>query len=199
MNGRTPGNRARSRVNSGVRQFIAATTQIRKVSLMRLISSSLLVILTLSLSVLDVSWAKSPGSAVENAQLPNGNWTWKKPDPEEPGAKTMFVKKTGEAVSIRINNYEVPISAQRFLESVREKIMAKPDYAGAEVQLVSSREVNGKTWNVFGIRRKDEINQEIWGRKIDGEAVFMVIFTGAGTYYDQYHSDLMSFLKASSR
>lgn len=137
--------------------------------------------------------------AVKNAKLPNGNWVWKAADPDEPDAKTMYVKKTGEAVSIRINSYDVPISAQRFLESVREKIMAKPDYAGAQVDLVNSKDVNGKTWSVFAIKRKDEINQEIWGRKMGGEAVFMVIFTGAGSYYNDYHGDLMEFIQANSK
>jgi hypothetical protein len=143
--------------------------------------------------------AKGGDDPLRSAKLPNGNWTWKSPDKDEPEAKTMYVKKTGEAVSIRINNYIVPISSAKFLESVREQIMLKPDYAGAEVQLVKDREVAGKTWDVFGIKRKDEINQEIWGRKVDGGGVFMVIYTGAGTYYTEYYSDFMTFIRDHSK
>ncbi len=135
---------------------------------------------------------------VKDAKLPNDNWVWKKPEKDEPSARTMYVKKTGEAVSIRIDTYEVPVSSKSFLDSVREKIMAKPDYAGAEIQLVTTKQVAGKVWDLFYIKRKDEINQEIWGRKTDPNTVFMIIYTGAGTYYQQYYNDFMDFMKQAS-
>ena len=134
---------------------------------------------------------------VTNAQLPSDGWTWKAADKEEPDARTMYVKKVGEQVSLRIQTYDVPITSAGFLEAVREQIMKKPDYQGANITTVGPMDFSGKSWDVFTIKRKDEINQQILGRKIDSDTVFMVIYTGAGSYYDTYYNDFKSFIGKS--
>jgi len=144
------------------------------------------------------SKARADADPVSKISLPNDGWTWKASDAGEPNAKTMYVKKTGEAVSVRLNTFDVPISSNLFLTSVREKIMEKPDYAGAEVQMPVPKPMGGQTWDVFKIKRKDEINQEIWARKTGPGVVFMIIYTGAGDFYQQYYADFSKVLNQAS-
>jgi hypothetical protein len=78
------------------------------------------------------------------------------------------------------------------------KIIEKPDYKGAEVQSIQSEKVKGKTWENFTIKRKDEINQQIWGIKVGSDVVVMVIYTGAGDYYKEYYNDLKKVVEKLS-
>jgi len=135
---------------------------------------------------------------IEKMGLPGKGWEYQPPTKKDGSQKIMNPTKTGQAVNVRIHTYDVPISATAFIEEVRLKIMKKPDYKGAEVKLVKTKKVKGKTWNVFGIRRKDEINQEIWARKVGKNIVLMIIYTGAGGYFQDYHGDLMTLVKRAS-
>lgn len=124
---------------------------------------------------------------------PNKNWTNKAP--EKPNQRILHPTKIGQAVNIRCHTYDVPVSAKAFIEQVRLKIIEKPDYKGAEVQLVEPESIKGKTWDTFNIKRKDEINQKIFAIKTDPNTVLMVIYTGAGGYYNEYYNDLMKMMK----
>ena len=135
---------------------------------------------------------------VEKAQLPNSNWTFERKEKTEGPAAIMYVKKTGQAVNLRVHTYDVPIASKAFLDQVRTKIMEKPDYAGAEVRIISSKEAGGKMWDVFYIKRKDDIAQEIWARKTDPNVVMMIIYTGAGGLYNDYYNDFSDWLAKSS-
>jgi len=129
-------------------------------------------------------------------QLPDKKWTWK--SPEKPNQKILHPVETGQAVNVRCHTYDVPISAKAFIDQVRSKIMEKPDYKGAAVGLVGPKKVKGKTWDVFDIKRKDEINQQIWARKPSKNVVLMIIYTGAGSYYNQFHNSFMKLIKGAS-
>jgi hypothetical protein len=161
-----------------------------------LVGLAFTLILFMSQGVLHASPLTKP---LENTQLPNTGWTWENPQKDETNTKIMYPKKTGQAVNLRVHTYEVPVTAKSFLEQVRTNIMEKPDYQGAEIRLVTTKEVDGVSWDVFEIKRKDEINQEIWGRKTDSSVVLMLIYTGAGDYFKEYYSDLMTVLKRASK
>lgn len=133
---------------------------------------------------------------LKKVKLPNKEWTFK--EPEKENQRILHPVKIGQAVNVRVHTYDVPVSAKAFLEQVRLKIISKPDYEGAEVQLLKSEKVKGKEWDAFNIKRKDEINQQIWGIKTSSDVVLMVIYTGAGDYYQEYHKDLMKILEKLS-
>lgn len=133
---------------------------------------------------------------LNRVSLPNKSWTFK--TPEKAHQRILHPIKIGQAVNIRVHTYDVPVSAKTFLDQVRVKIIQKPDYKGAEVQLIKPKSVGGKTWSVFNIRRKDEINQQIWGIKASPSVVLMVIYTGAGDYFKEYHSAMMKLIKQLS-
>jgi hypothetical protein len=135
---------------------------------------------------------------VEAVALPSSKWVFQPPEQKDGTQKIMYPKETGQAVNVRVHTYDVPVSAKAFIEQVRANIIQKPDYQGAEVRLLESRQVNGESWDVFSIRRTDEINQEIWARKTSTNVVLMIIYTGAGDYYKQYHDDLMTVIKKAS-
>lgn len=142
--------------------------------------------------------ASSLTQPIESMKLPGKGWEYQPPTKKDGTQKIMNPVKTGQAVNVRIHTYGVPISAKAFAEEVRLKISKKPDYEGAQIDLLSTKTVKGKTWDVFSIRRKDEINQEIWARKTSNDVVLMIIYTGAGGYYQQYHNDLMELVKQAS-
>lgn len=154
----------------------------------------------LSVTILSpgIGWAQKADldGPLKEVTLPNKNWTFKAPEKEH--QRILHPIKIGQAVNIRVHTYDVPVSAKAFIEQVREKIIQKPDYKGAEVQLVKTETVNGKSWDIFNIRRKDEINQQIWAIKPSPSVVLMVIYTGAGGYYNEYHNDLMTLIKKLS-
>jgi len=133
---------------------------------------------------------------LKKVKLPSKAWTFK--EPEKPNQRIIHPIKIGQAVNIRIHTYDVPVSAKAFLEQVRVKIIQKADYKGAEVQLIKPEVVKGKTWDTFSIRRKDEINQQIWGIKASPNVVLMVIYTGAGDYFNEYYKDLETLIKKLS-
>ena len=144
------------------------------------------------------AWAQQANldAPLKKVTLPSKSWTFK--TPEKKHQRIIHPIKIGQAVNIRVHTYDVPVSAKAFIEQVRVKIIQKPDYKGAEVQLVKPKDVKGKTWDTFNIRRKDEINQQIWAIKPAPNVVLMVIYTGAGAYYNEYHNDLMTLLKKLS-
>jgi hypothetical protein len=133
---------------------------------------------------------------LKKVKLPNKDWTFK--DPEKENQRILHPIKIGQAVNIRVHTYEVPVSAKEFLTQVRSKILEKPDYQGAEVQMIQSEQVKGKTWDNFNIKRKDEINQQIWGIKASSDVVVMVIYTGAGDYFKEYYDGLKKVLEKLS-
>ena len=93
----------------------------------------------------------------------------------------------------------VPIENQNFLDQVRTKAVEDPEVKGAEIGLIRSREIGGKTWNYFILKRKDEINQEFWARKLKPDEVFIVLYTAVGTYYDQYQPEFLKILETASK
>lgn len=163
----------------------------------------LLALLTISLSLFtlcltSISYAGSRTEPVAKARIPNKKWVIATPKTQDGTRKVMHPEKTGQAVNIRLHSYEVPVSARAFIDQVRSNILKKPDYTGAEVRLVESKRVKKKDWEMFYIKRKDEISQEIWARKTSDNVVFMVIYTAAGDYFKVYHKDLMTLLKRAS-
>ena len=162
---------------------------------------------TMALVLASFLWISAPGFSrkgfaadldgpLKKCNIPNKNWTTK--PPEKQNQRILHPIKIGQAVNIRCHTYDVPVSAKAFIEQVRLKIIEKPDYQGAEVQLVTPETIKGKTWDTFNIRRKDEINQKIFAIKTDPNVVMMVIYTGAGGYYNEYFNDLMSLMKKLS-
>lgn len=143
--------------------------------------------------------ADAVSQALEKVTLPNNDWTWAKPEKDANSSRIMYPKKTGQAVNLRIHSYEVPVSAKSFLEQVRTNIISKPDYQGAEVRLLINKTVDGTSWDVFEIKRKDEISQEIWGRKPNNNIVMMIIYTGAGSYFQEYYPQFTSFMTSISK
>lgn len=154
-------------------------------------------------SMFTMIWASvaqaSPLTApISKMTIPNKNWSTKAPTKTDGTQKIMYPTKIGQAVNVRAHTYEVPVSARAFVEQVRAKIIQKPDYEGAEVRLVEPMTVKGKTWDCFSIKRKDEINQKICANKTSKSVVFMIIYTGAGGYYDEYFKDYETLLKKAS-
>jgi hypothetical protein len=160
----------------------------------RLIFPVILFVLILAQGALQA--APDLEKPLKKVKLPNKEWTFKDPDKEN--QRILHPIKVGEAVNIRVHSYDVPVSAKAFLEQVRLKIIEKPDYQGAEVQLLKSETVKGKTWENFNIKRKDEINQQIWGIKFSSDVVVMVIYTGAGDYFKEYYDNLKKVLEKLS-
>lgn len=157
----------------------------------------LFIFLGVSLSALShADAAPDLEGPLKKCTVPNKKWTTKPPEKEN--QRILHPIKIGQAVNVRCHTYDVPVSAKAFIEQVRLKIIQKPDYKGAEVQLIKPETVKGKTWDTFNIRRKDEINQQIWAIKTSPNVVLMVIYTGAGDYYNEYHGDLMTLLKKMS-
>jgi len=134
----------------------------------------------------------------EKVKLPNAEWTWGKPDKDASTTRIMYPIKTGQAVNLRVHTYDVPVSAQSFLDQVRANLASRDDYKGAEIRLMTTQNVGGTTWDVFEVKRKDEISQEIWGRKTDPNVVLMLIYTGAGTYFKDYYPQFKDFVKTLS-
>ncbi len=162
-------------------------------------SIGLVVLALLTLSMVGVSrsgFAANLDGPLSKCVVPNKNWSTKPPEKEH--QRILHPTKIGQAVNIRCHTYDVPVSAKAFIEQVRLKIIEKPDYQGAEVQLIKPETIKGKTWDTFNIRRKDEINQKIFAIKTDPNVVMMVIYTGAGGYYNEYFNDLMSLMKKLS-
>jgi hypothetical protein len=131
--------------------------------------------------------------------LPNSSWVWDS-DYKKEGDKLfgMYVEKLGQSVNFRVNYYEVPYSAKEFLEAVRAQLEKKPDYQGADFSPVTSREISGKKWDLFRVKRKDGIQQELWNRKGETDTVLFVLYTADGDYFDQYYKDFSTLMQQAS-
>jgi len=133
------------------------------------------------------------------AKLPSSDWTWDKDYKGSDVLVGMYVIKLGKAVSIRANSYDYPYSPKRYLEGVREKLMEKTEYKGGEFRLPENKIINGKEWAYFKLKRKDEINQELWALRDNTGNILFVIFTTAGDdYFSKYYPDLSNFIQQVS-
>jgi hypothetical protein len=130
-------------------------------------------------------------------KTPDAGWKLRKVSASE---IEVFLKSKPKAVNVGLRIMEgIPIESQNFLDQVRSKGMEDPDAKGAEFGLVRTQEVGGKVWNCFIMKRKDEISQEFWTRKLSSDEVLMVLYTAVGTYYDQYHSEFMKVLEQATK
>ncbi len=151
------------------------------------------VLLAFHLLVLPQVYADALSAPLGKVKLPNKQWVWQSADKQD--QKILHPEATGQAVNVRVHTYQVPISASGFMDQVRLEIIKKPDYEGASVSLVSSKKVKNQDWAFFSISRKDEIKQEIWARKSSDDVVLMMIYTGAGSYFQKYYEDFSKLLK----
>jgi len=165
-----------------------------------LVSKALLVgsfflisFLALPMKVLEAR-AMNPFSQVKP---PNADWKLRKVSDTE---IEVFLKSQPKTVNLGLKIMDgVPVGSQNFLDQVRSKGMEDPDTKGAEFGLVRSQEVGGKTWDYFILKRKDEIDQEFWTRKISADEVLMVLYTAVGAYYDQYHPEFLKVLEQAAK
>ena len=134
----------------------------------------------------------SVGDLFNRVKPPTSEW---KVGKNKKGDKEIGVKGKMPAINIGLKlQQDVPISAANFLDQVRTKIMSDPDYQGAEITLVHSQMVGGKTWDFFVIKRKDQINQEFWARSLSSDQMLNVLYTAVGNYYAQYRNDFLKVL-----
>jgi hypothetical protein len=131
--------------------------------------------------------------------LPNSDWVWDS-DYKKEGDKLfgMYVEKLGQAVNFRVNYYEVPYSPNEFLEAVRTQLGKKPDYQGADFSPAMNREIRGKKWDLFKVKRKDGIQQELWSRKGESDVILFILYTADGSYFDQYYKDFSTLMQQAS-
>lgn len=138
-------------------------------------------------------YADDLSAPLEKVKLPNKQWVWQNTGKED--QKILHPEATGQAVNVRVHTYRVPISAEGFMGQVRLEIIKNPDYEGATISEVGSKKLKNQNWAFFNISRKDEIKQEIWARKSSDDVVLMVIYTGAGSYFQKYYEDCSKLLK----
>lgn len=166
---------------------------------MKMYARILFVGLTLWMGLSQSAVASPLTEPLEKVKLPSSDWTWGKPDKDPNTTRILYPTKTGQAVNVRAHTYEVPVSAKVFLDQVRGNLMSREDYQGAEIRLMTTQVVDGVTWDVFEVKRKDEINQEIWGRKPSSNVVFMIIYTGAGSYFKEYYDQFKGIMSSLSK
>src|SRR5262245_9093560 len=162
--------------------------------------SSLIFLSFMIATFSQAAWAATALRSIKSKfSLPNADWVWDS-DYKQEGDKLfgMYVEKLGQAVNFRVNHYEVPYTAKDFLEAVRVQLQKKPDYQGADFSPVTTREIKGKTWDLFKVKRKDGIQQELWNRKGETDTVLFVLYTADSAYFDQYYKDFSTLLKQAS-
>lgn len=155
------------------------------------------VILTLAYLATPKLFAKDLVSDfLKKVKPPTSEWKVSK---DKKADKEFNVKDKMKAVTVGLKiQPNLPVTAQYFLEQVRSRIMSDPGYQGAEISKINSQEVNGSTWNYFVIQRKDQVNQEFWGRAFTSDQILMVLYTALGNYYPQYHEDFLKVLEQAS-
>jgi hypothetical protein len=156
--------------------------------------------LVVALSLLPVAASAFSVKEIQTkVKLPSSNWTWDKEYTATDVLVGMYVTQAGRSVSIRANYYDYPYSPKRYLEGVREKLMEKTEYKGGEFRLPEEKVIGGKTWAYFKLKRKDEINQELWSLKDSSGVVLFIIFTTAGDdYFNKYYPDFSNFISQIS-
>jgi hypothetical protein len=133
----------------------------------------------------------------QHLKPPNDEWQLITVSPSE---MTVAVQSKPQAVNVGVRTMGgVPIKSENFLDQVRSKGLEDPEAKGAEFTSVRSQKVGGKEWSYFIIKRKDEVNQEFWARKISDDEVLMVLYTAVGTYFDQYHSGFRKVLEQAAK
>ena len=112
----------------------------------------------------------------------------------------VALKSKPKAVNVSLKIMEgVPVDNEFFLDQVRNKCLEDPEAKGAEFGLVRLQEVGGKRWSYFILKRKDEVNQEFWTRKLSSDQVLMVLYTAVGSYYDQYRGEFLKVLEQAAK
>lgn len=174
-------------------------TQIRMKSHFKRLQMAVGLLLTLSCVSLFCAplMAKDSGSdLLKRVKPPSSEWQVGK---DKKWDKEIGIKGKMPAVNIGLRvQKDMPISAGNFLDQVRTKIMGDPGYQGAEITLVSSQKLGNTTWDLFVIKRKDEINQEFWARSFASDQILMVLYTAVGNYYGQYRNDFLQVLQQAN-
>jgi len=142
--------------------------------------------------------AKDPSEGLfKQIKAPSSEWKLRKVDQDE---LNLDVKDKPKAINIGLKIIEnIPISAKTFLDQVRTKGVEDPDTQGAEFSAIETRPMGGLNWEVFVVKRKNEVNQEFWTRSISSDRILMVLYTAVGTYYPQYRPDLMKVLEQAAK
>ena len=136
------------------------------------------------------------GELFKRVKPPSSEW---KVEKNKKGDKELIVKEKKKAVTVGLKvQPNLPVTTLYFLEQVRSKLIADPGYQGAEFTIINSQKINGSTWNYFIIKRKDQVNQEFWGRSLTSDQILMVLYTALGSYYPQYQEDFYRVIEQAS-
>jgi len=109
-------------------------------------------------------------------------------------------KKLGKALNISGRSDPMPAEARVYLEETRTGLSQdRKNYEGAQINLVESASVAGKSWETFKVIARDGLKQELWTRKISPSQVVLFLYTGMGDSYDQYRGDFEKILVQASK
>lgn len=157
--------------------------------------SPLLLILLFSSSLrADIS-----GSELKKKfNLPSSEWVWVK-GKDAHDFLNMDHKKLGKALNISGRTDNIPFDAKTYLNEIRKLLPEdKKNYGEAQINLVESKMMAGKEWFLVKISAPDGLKQEMWSRKISPVQVILLLYTGIGDSYEQYHGDFDKILERAS-
>lgn len=130
--------------------------------------------------------------------LPSAEWVWVK-GKDSHDFINMDHKKLGKALNISGRTDNIPFDAKTYVSEIRKLLPEdKKNYGDAQINLVESKTIAGKEWSLVRISAPDGLKQEMWARKISSTQVILLLYTGIGESYDQYHGDFDKVLEKAS-
>ncbi len=131
--------------------------------------------------------------------LPSSEWVRaQSKDPQD--ILNLDHKKLGKALNISARTDNIPYDAKTYLTEVRKLLPEdKKNYGDAQINLVESKNLFGKDWEVVKIQAPDGLRQEMWCRKISKLQVVLFLYTGIGDPFVQYHPDFDKILEEGAK
>lgn len=139
----------------------------------------------------------NPPEILGKIKVPNTQWAFEKPRPDDHHEVSFSVTKVGGAVGIRIMARDYPGNPEEYVKMVREILLKNPSYQGAQASEVTPQKIGGQSWATCSIQTRSRLQQELWARKI-GSLLVYVIYTAAGGRADTYRSDFMNLIQQIS-
>ncbi len=131
-------------------------------------------------------------------QLPSSEWVWVK-GKDSHDFLNIDHKKLGKALNIAGRTDTIAFDAKTYLTEVRKLLPEdKKNYGDAQINLVETKNLFGKEWVAVKISAPDGLKQEMWSRKISTTQVLLLLYTGIGEPFDQYHGDFDKILERAS-